>query len=65
MDVVMQTKDYIYIIELKLDATADEALKQIEDKQYASPFAMDERTIIKIGATFGSESRKMDEWKIQ
>ncbi len=64
MDVVMQTSDYIYIIELKLDGTADEALKQIEDKQYASPFAMDERKIIKIGATFGSESRKIDEWKI-
>lgn len=64
MDIVMQTSDYIYIIELKLDGTADEALKQIEDKQYATPFAMDSRTIIKIGATFGSESRKMDEWKI-
>lgn len=65
MDIVMQTNDYIYIIELKLDATADEALNQIEEKQYAIPFAMDKRTIIRIGATFGSESRKMDEWKIQ
>lgn len=64
MDIVMQTNDYIYIIELKLDGCADEALKQIEDKQYAAPFAMDARTIIKIGATFGSESRKMDEWKL-
>lgn len=65
MDIVMQTNDYIYIIELKLDATADEALNQIEEKQYSLPFAMDKRTIIRIGATFGSESRKMDEWKIQ
>lgn len=65
VDVVMQTNDYIYIIELKLDGTADEALKQIEEKQYAAPFAMDDRTIIRIGATFGTESRKLDEWKIQ
>lgn len=65
MDLVMQTNDYIYIIELKLDATADEALNQIEEKQYPLPFAMDKRTIIRIGATFGSESRKMDEWKIK
>ena len=65
MDIVMQTTDYIYIIELKLDGTADEALQQIEEKQYAAPFAMDKRTIIKIGATFGSESRKMDEWKVE
>lgn len=65
VDVVMQTSDYIYIIELKLDGSADEALQQIEEKQYAAPFAMDMRTIIRIGANFGSESRKMDEWKIQ
>ena len=65
VDVVMQTNDYLYIIELMLDGTADEALKQIEEKQYAAPFAMDDRTIIRIGATFGTESRKLDEWKIQ
>ena len=64
MDIVMQTSDYIYIIELKLDGTADEALKQIEDKQYVVPFAMDKRTILKIGASFSSEQRKMSEWKI-
>ena len=65
MDIVMQTSDYIYIIELKLDATADEALQQIEEKQYAAPFAMDNRTIIRIGANFSSEQRKMSDWKIQ
>lgn len=47
-----------------LKGSTDETLKTNEYKQYAAPFAMDARTIIKIGATFGSESRKMDEWKL-
>ena len=64
VDVVMQTSDYIYIMELKLDSTTEEALRQIEEKQYAAPFAMDSRTIIKIGASFSSEQRNMSEWKI-
>lgn len=64
VDVVMQTSDYIYIMELKLDSTTEEALRQIEEKQYAAPFAMDSRTIIKIGANFSSEQRNMSEWKI-
>ena len=33
MDVTIQTRDYVYIMELKVDKTAEEALKQIEDKQ--------------------------------
>lgn len=65
MDIVMQTADYIYIIELKLDGSAKDALQQIEDKQYAAPFAMDERTIIKIGANFSSKIRRLEEWLIK
>lgn len=64
IDVVMQTNDYVYIIELKLDGTSEEALKQIEDKQYAAPFAMDNRQIVRIGANFSSEKRQMNDWKI-
>ncbi len=64
IDVVMQTNDYVYIIELKLDGTSEEALKQIEDKQYAAPFAMDNRQIVRIGANFSSETRQICDWKI-
>ena len=40
MDVIIQTSDYIYIIECKLDGSAEDALQQIESKNYAAPFAM-------------------------
>lgn len=41
MDVIIQTSNYIYIIECKLDGSAEETLQQIEAKNYAAPFAMD------------------------
>ena len=64
MDVTIQTRDYIYILELKVDKTADEALQQIEDKQYAAPFAADPRKLFKIGVCFSSTDRGIAEWKI-
>ena len=64
MDMLMQTKDYIYILEFKMDKSADEALAQIEEKQYAKPFAQDSRKQYKIGVNFSSETRRIDGWKI-
>ena len=65
MDMVIQTSDYIYIFEFKLDKSADEALQQIEDRQYAKPFEHDGRTIYKIGINFSSRTRRIDGWKTQ
>ena len=57
MDIVMQTSDFVYIFELKIDQTADAALRQIEEKQYASGFSADGRHIYKIGVNFSTEKR--------
>ena len=65
IDVLIKTKDYIYIIELKLDGSADEALRQIDEKSYAAPFANDPRRLYKIGVNFSSETRGIAEWKIE
>ena len=64
MDILIQTADYIYILELKIDQSAAVALQQIEDKQYAAPFANDGRKIYKIGVSFSSETRRMVEWRV-
>ena len=64
MDVLVQTKDYIYIIELKMDQSPDVALRQIEEKGYARPFASDSRKLFKIGVKFSSEKRCIDGWKV-
>ena len=64
MDIVVQTDKYVYIMELKMDASADEALQQIEEKGYAKPFAADPRKLFKIGVGFSSETRRIKEWKM-
>ncbi len=64
MDIVMQTPEYVYILELKMDKTAEEALAQIEAKGYAKPFAGDSRRIFKIGINFSTATRRIDDWKL-
>ena len=62
-DCIVETPQYVYIFEFKLDGTADEALKQIEDKGYAKPYLSDPRKLFKIGASFSSQTGTIEEWK--
>lgn len=64
IDILLQTSDYVYIIELKIDRSADEALRQIEDKGYAKAFSADRRKVFKIGVNFSKATRRIDDWKI-
>ena len=61
---IVETNDYIYIFEFKLDGTASEALKQIDDKGYAEPYAADSRKLFKIGVGFSSEKKNINEWSV-
>ena len=63
MDCILETKDYVYIFELKLDSTAAEALQQIEDKGYATPYQTDTRKVTAIGVSFSSETMTVEEWE--
>ena len=64
IDILIKTKDYVYIIEIKTDSTPDEALAQIEEKGYARPFADDRRRIFRVGVNFSTSARRIDGWKI-
>jgi hypothetical protein len=64
IDLLLQTADYTYIMEFKLDGTAEEALKQIDDRNYAAPFATDNRRLVKVGVNFSSSTRNIDRWLI-
>ncbi|WP_287678465.1 ATP-binding protein [Bacteroides sp.] len=63
VDCVLETPQYVYIFEFKLDGTAEEALRQIEEKGYAGEYASDTRILYKIGASFSSETGTIGEWK--
>jgi hypothetical protein len=52
-------------MEFKFNGTAEEALAQINDKQYALPFECGTRHLIKVGVNFSSKTRNIDGWKIE
>lgn len=63
VDCVVETPQYVYIFEFKLDGTADEALRQIEEKGNVREYASDNRKLYKIGAVFSSETGTISDWK--
>ena len=63
MDCILETPQYIYIFEFKLDGSADEALRQIEEKGYARPYLADKRKTVCTGVVFSSQTRTISEWK--
>ena len=65
IDLVLQTDKFIYIMEFKLNGTAEEALQQINDKHYALPFEMDSRKLFKIGVNFSAETRNIEKWVVE
>ncbi len=65
VDCTLELKEYVYIFELKMDGSADEALQQIEQKGYAKPYATDPRHLIRIGMNFSSKTRTIAQWKCQ
>ncbi|MBD5182061.1 MAG: ATP-binding protein [Bacteroidales bacterium] len=64
IDLLIETPEYIYIIELKYDGSPAEALRQIEEKGYARRFAGDARKIFLIGVNFSSVTRRIEGWEI-
>lgn len=64
IDLVLQTPEFIYVMEFKLNGTAEDALRQIDEKGYAEPFAKDPRVLYKIGINFSPETRNIEKWVI-
>ena len=65
IDIMMETDDTIYVMELKFNKSAEEALAQIEARHYADAFKMSGKKVVKIGLNFTvkDEVNSM-EWKI-
>ena len=63
-DMVVWMPDTIYVLELKVNGTAEDALRQIEEKGYAKPYYTDGRKVVKVGIRFLPETMTVEEWKI-
>ncbi|MBD5196490.1 MAG: ATP-binding protein [Bacteroidales bacterium] len=64
-DLVVRMDKFIYIFEFKYNGSAEDALQQIHDKDYAGRFNVSEKEIILVGANFSGESRGLDSWLIE
>ena len=64
-DAVVHTPDAVYVFELKYDGSAEEAVKQIDDKGYLIPYSSDGKRLYKIGVNYDSQQRTIGEWIVK
>ena len=65
VDMVMQTRKALYLFELKLNKSAEAAMRQIDLKDYASKFTLCGLPIVKVGINFDTERRTISDWKVE
>jgi hypothetical protein len=63
IDTLVETKSFVFCFEFKLNGTADEALAQIDTKEYLLPWKESGKTLFKVGVEFDNEKRNIGEWK--
>lgn len=65
IDLFVKTDRFYYKIELKQDESADKALAQINNRNYALPFACGNHEVIKIGVDFSTKTRTITGWAVE
>ena len=65
VDMALRTATTLYVVELKLDKSADTAMNQIDLKQYPERFALCGLPVVKVGINFDKERRTLGDWKLQ
>lgn len=65
VDVGMETEDTLYLIELKLNKSAQSAMQQINLKQYGQRFARCGKPIVKVGVNFDAKKGNIEDWIIE
>ena len=62
-DAVCYTDNCIYVFEFKVDGSAEDALKQIDDKGYTLPYKFEEgKNLVKVGVNISSQTRTVEKW---
>ena len=64
IDLTIETPDYVYLFEFKLNKGIDQARRQITQKRYADRYATDPRKVVCIAASFSDELKNIEAWEI-
>ncbi|MDR2693172.1 MAG: ATP-binding protein, partial [Chitinispirillales bacterium] len=62
LDTMVETRNFVYCFEFKLDGSAEEALTQIDTKEYMTPWEGSGKKLFKVGVNFDYEKRNIDRW---
>ena len=65
VDMVVRMPDTVYVFEFKKDGTAQQAMEQIDQKNYAIPYLADGRRVMKVGVKFNADTRVPEAWVTQ
>ena len=65
VDMVMRTAQKLYLLELKLNRSAEAAMKQIDLKNYPARFALCQLPVVKVGINFDAEQHTITDWQIE
>ncbi|MCQ2274177.1 MAG: ATP-binding protein [Bacteroidales bacterium] len=65
IDLVLKAPKFCYVMEFKLDGTAEDALEQIKDRNYTLPFELDGQQIVRVGLNFSKEHRNIERYVVE
>jgi hypothetical protein len=63
IDTLVETKKYVYCFEFKINGSAEDALRQIDTKEYLLPWTGSGKHLFKIGVVFDVDKRNIGDWK--
>ena len=64
IDTLVETRQFVYCFEFKLNGSAKEALAQIDKKDYLLPWSGSGKKLLKVGVSFDLKKRNINEWKV-
>jgi len=65
LDLLVETDDFLYLMEFKLAATVDDAIAQIKERKYNQSYKNSPKKIILVGINFSKEERNVEDWKME
>ena len=65
LDLLAETDNFLYIMEFKLDEPADNAIRQIKDRQYSAAYKNSPKTVYLVGIGFSKEARNVETWEVE
>jgi hypothetical protein len=65
IDIAVEFKDKVYVVELKCNQSAEEAIRQIRQKRYGEKYVQSSRKILLLGINFDTHERAIKDWRLE